>query len=29
LLGHKTVSMTEHYSKLNVEDVVKVAARLG
>jgi integrase len=29
LLGHKTLSMTEHYSKLNVEDVVKVAERLG
>jgi hypothetical protein len=29
LLGHQTVSMTEHYSKLNVEDVVKVAAQLG
>jgi integrase len=29
LLGHKTLSMTEHYAKLNVEDVVKVAARLG
>ncbi|HVK08756.1 MAG TPA: tyrosine-type recombinase/integrase [Gemmataceae bacterium] len=29
LLGHKALSMTEHYAKLNVEDVVKVAARFG
>jgi integrase len=29
LLGHKTLSMTEHYAKLNVEDVVRVAAQLG
>ena len=29
LLGHKTLSMTEHYSKLNVEDVVKAAALVG
>jgi hypothetical protein len=29
LLGHRTLSMTEHYAKLNVEDVVKVAAQLG
>jgi integrase len=29
LLGHKTLSMTEHYSKLNVEDVVRVAAQFG
>ena len=29
LLGHRTVGMTEHYSKLTVEDVVKVAALVG
>lgn len=29
LLGHWTVGMTEHYSKLTVEDVVKVAARIA
>jgi site-specific recombinase XerD len=29
LLGHWTVGMTEHYSKLTVEDVVKVAALVG
>jgi integrase len=29
LLGHRTVGMTEHYSKLTVEDVVKVAGLVG
>jgi integrase len=29
LLGHRTVGMTEHYSKLTVEDVVKVARLVG
>ena len=29
LLGHRTVGMTEHYSKLTVEDVAKVAALVG
>jgi integrase len=29
LLGHRTVAMTEHYAKLTVEDVVKVAARIA
>jgi integrase len=29
LLGHRTLGMTEHYSKLTVEDVVKVAARIA
>jgi integrase len=29
LLGHRTVGMTEHYSKLTLEDVVKVAAQVG
>jgi integrase len=29
LLGHRTVAMTEHYSKLAVDDIMKVAARLG
>jgi integrase len=29
LLGHRTVGMTEHYSRLTVEDVVKVAAQVG
>jgi integrase len=29
LLGHKNLNMTEQYAKLNVEDVVEVAARFG
>jgi len=29
LLGHKTLSMTEHYAKLTVDDVVKVAAQIA
>ena len=29
LLGHRTVGMTEHYSKLSVEDVKKVAGEIG
>ncbi|MBO0697812.1 MAG: tyrosine-type recombinase/integrase [Zavarzinella sp.] len=29
LLGHRTVGMTEHYSKLTVENVVEVAARIA
>jgi integrase len=29
LLGHRTLAMTEHYSKLTIEDVVKVAAAVA
>jgi integrase len=29
LLGHRTMAMTEHYSRLTVEDVVKVAAQVA
>jgi len=29
LLGHRTVGMTEHYSKLTVDDMVKVAAQIA
>jgi integrase len=29
LLGHKTISVTEHYAKLTVDDVVQVAAQFG
>jgi integrase len=29
LLGHRTTAMTEHYSRLTVEDVVKVAAQVA
>jgi len=29
LLGHRTIGMTEYYSKLTIEDVVKVAARIA
>jgi integrase len=29
LLGHRTVGMTEHYSKLTVEDMVRVAALIA
>ncbi|HKB04402.1 MAG TPA: tyrosine-type recombinase/integrase [Gemmataceae bacterium] len=29
LLGHRTVGMTEHYSKLTIDDVVKVAAQVA
>jgi len=29
LLGHKTIGMTEHYSRLTVDDVVKVAATIA
>jgi integrase len=29
LLGHKTVGMTEHNSRLTIDDVVKVAAQIA
>ena len=29
LLGHRTIGMTEHYSKLRVDDVVRVAAAIS
>jgi integrase len=29
LLGHRTVAMAEHYSKLTIDDMVKVAAIVG